>query len=158
MLLWCCYLCLCGAKAISVFCTLCKPTPCSSQPLSHCCCQGQPEKQMDEYIVNENGERVRLGSRRPDGTLRKERRIKPGYIPQDEQPTYQSQGLMVCLRDGPHWQTAWFFPNSCAPAMFWQSHMCVAMLQLTVLVCCCCCCCDCCWGCRQDRVFQNAQG
>lgn len=50
---------------------------------------------MQEYITNENGEKVLIGTRRPDGTLRKERRIRAGYIPQDEQPVYESRGMMV---------------------------------------------------------------
>jgi hypothetical protein len=50
---------------------------------------------MDSYVINENGEKVLAASRRPDGTLRKERRIRAGYTPQDEQPVYQSQGVMV---------------------------------------------------------------
>eukprot|EP00878_Enallax_costatus_P044687 GHUV01053396.1.p1 GENE.GHUV01053396.1~~GHUV01053396.1.p1 ORF type:complete len:112 (+),score=32.98 GHUV01053396.1:259-594(+) len=50
---------------------------------------------MQEYIVNENGEKVLLGSRRPDGTIRKERRIRAGYIPQDEQAVYESRGMMA---------------------------------------------------------------
>eukprot|EP00775_Hariotina_reticulata_P005965 gene5965-6204_t len=50
---------------------------------------------MDTYIVNERGEKVLSGSRRPDGTIRKERRIRAGYIPQDEQATYQSQGVLA---------------------------------------------------------------
>ena len=47
------------------------------------------------YAVNEQGERVIAASRRPDGTLRKERRVKPGYVPQDEQPVYQPRGAVV---------------------------------------------------------------
>lgn len=38
--------------------------------------------------VNERGEKVIAPSRRPDGTLRKERRIRPGYTPLDEMPAY----------------------------------------------------------------------
>jgi partner of Y14 and mago protein len=40
-------------------------------------------------------ERLVGGSRRPDGTLRKERRVRPGFVPQDEQPVYQSVGSLV---------------------------------------------------------------
>lgn len=52
---------------------------------------------MEGYVVTENGEKVLPGSRRPDGTIRKERRIRAGYVPQDEQPVYQSQGVMVSM-------------------------------------------------------------
>lgn len=47
------------------------------------------------YTVNADGERIIAASRRPDGTLRKERRVKPGYVPQDEQPVYQPRGAVV---------------------------------------------------------------
>lgn len=50
---------------------------------------------MEGYVVTDNGEKVLPGSRRPDGTIRKERRIRAGYVPQDEQPVYQSGGVMV---------------------------------------------------------------
>jgi hypothetical protein len=50
---------------------------------------------MEGYVVTENGEKFLPGSRRPDGTIRKERRIRAGYVPQDEQPVYQSVGVMV---------------------------------------------------------------
>jgi partner of Y14 and mago protein len=53
---------------------------------------------MEGYVVTDNGEKVLPGSRRPDGTIRKERRIRAGYTPQDEQPVYQSVGVMVRLR------------------------------------------------------------
>lgn len=50
---------------------------------------------MDNLATNERGEKVIAGSRRPDGTFRKERRVRAGYTPQDEQPTYLSAGAMV---------------------------------------------------------------
>ena len=50
---------------------------------------------MDNYVINENGEKVIVGSRRPDGTVRKERRVRAGYTPQDEQPAYVSAGAAV---------------------------------------------------------------
>lgn len=54
------------------------------------------------------GVRVLASTRRPDGTFRKEIRIRPGYTPPDEVPKYQSKGALV--------STALFpfilFPNS----------------------------------------------
>lgn len=47
--------------------------------------------------MTEDGDKVLPGSRRPDGTIRRERRIRAGYVPQDEQPVYQSGGVMVRL-------------------------------------------------------------
>ena len=43
------------------------------------------------------GERVIESTKRPDGTYRRERRVRPGYVPQDEQPVYQSKGTLVRL-------------------------------------------------------------
>mmetsp|Transcript_2405 Transcript_2405/g.7211 ORF Transcript_2405/g.7211 Transcript_2405/m.7211 type:complete len:193 (-) Transcript_2405:125-703(-) len=42
--------------------------------------------------MTESGERIIPGSRRPDGTLRKEIRVRPGYVPLEEQAVYVSRG------------------------------------------------------------------
>jgi partner of Y14 and mago protein len=49
-------------------------------------------------------QKVLGGSMRPDGTMRKERKVRPGYVPQDEQPVYQSVGRQAsdeCPRIAP---------------------------------------------------------
>ena len=45
--------------------------------------------------VNEDGERVIRGTRRPDGTYRKDVKVRAGYTPQDEQPVYVPRGAQV---------------------------------------------------------------
>jgi hypothetical protein len=45
--------------------------------------------------IPKEGERVIAPTRRPDGTLRKEIRIRAGYVPQDEVAIYQSKGALV---------------------------------------------------------------
>ena len=47
------------------------------------------------------GRNIISATRRPDGTLRKERRIRPGYVPQEEQEVYVSKGAMVITRRSP---------------------------------------------------------
>lgn len=46
-------------------------------------------------VVDADGNQVIAASRRPDGTWRKERRVRDGYVPQDEQPIYQARPLTV---------------------------------------------------------------
>ena len=42
-------------------------------------------------------ERVIRGTRRPDGTYRKDVKVRAGYTPQDEQPVYVPRGAQVSL-------------------------------------------------------------
>ena len=50
-----------------------------------------------ELIMSE-GERVIRGTRRPDGTYRKDVKVRAGYTPQDEQPVYVPRGAQVKLQ------------------------------------------------------------
>ncbi|GLI61533.1 hypothetical protein VaNZ11_003919 [Volvox africanus] len=52
-------------------------------------------RKLTEATVLETGEKVIPGSLRPDGTVRKERRIRAGFVPQDEQPVYMSRGALA---------------------------------------------------------------
>lgn len=47
--------------------------------------------------ANGEGERVVRASRRADGTYRKERKIRDGYVPPDEQVAYVSRGKQVTI-------------------------------------------------------------
>ena len=46
-------------------------------------------RELVQPVVNDKGERVIPGTRRPDGTFRKERRVREGYTPQEEVAAYQ---------------------------------------------------------------------
>ena len=45
--------------------------------------------------TNEKGERVVGGTRRADGSIRPERKVRDGYVPPDEQQVYMSRGKKV---------------------------------------------------------------
>uniref|UniRef100_A0A0G4F5B1 WIBG Mago-binding domain-containing protein n=1 Tax=Chromera velia CCMP2878 TaxID=1169474 RepID=A0A0G4F5B1_9ALVE len=46
--------------------------------------------QGEKYTTNEKGERVIASSKRPDGTMRKEIRVKDGFVPQEEQEAFKT--------------------------------------------------------------------
>lgn len=45
--------------------------------------------------LNDNGDVVIPASRRPDGTWRKEKKLRPGYIAQDEVARFETRGTKV---------------------------------------------------------------
>mmetsp|Transcript_38656 Transcript_38656/g.69278 ORF Transcript_38656/g.69278 Transcript_38656/m.69278 type:complete len:190 (-) Transcript_38656:130-699(-) len=52
-------------------------------------------KEASNVVTKDDGTRVIAASRRPDGSIRKERRVRSGYTPQDEQPVYESRGKQM---------------------------------------------------------------
>ena len=46
-------------------------------------------------MASAEGDKVIAASRRPDGTFRPERRVRAGYVPQDEVEVYMSRGSRV---------------------------------------------------------------
>ncbi|CEL99158.1 unnamed protein product [Vitrella brassicaformis CCMP3155] len=46
--------------------------------------------QGEKYVIKDGGERVIAASKRPDGTTRKEIRVREGYVPMEEQERFRS--------------------------------------------------------------------
>ncbi|CAI2162054.1 16776_t:CDS:2 [Funneliformis geosporum] len=51
----------------------------------------QPAPRPSGIVTTDNNERVIPATRRADGTLRKERRVRPGFVPQEDVARYKNR-------------------------------------------------------------------
>lgn len=49
----------------------------------------------EDQVKQKDGERIIAPTRRPDGTYRKQIRIRPGYVPPEETAIYRPKPLLV---------------------------------------------------------------
>lgn len=73
--------------------------------------------------TREGGERIIAASRRPDGTLRKERKIRPGFVPQEEQQVYVSRGAAVSKSNARNPHLSPVFIPAIAASLHMAAHM-----------------------------------
>ena len=80
----------------------------------------------ENIVYDQDGQAYIPASQRPDGTWRKARRVKDGYIPPDEIPVYQSKGRMLA-REAQTTQPAGLLPVGTSPF-----HALVLLLAMSI--------------------------